>query len=1150
MLASLRGADLKEARVTAVIKDVKLLPGRAEPKPAAVNDTVTQDTAVRTGVDSRSELTFADLTIARLGANTIFSFDKGTRTVELGSGAILLRVPKDSGGAKINTAAVTAAITGTTMMAEYHSNDYYKFIMLEGASQVCQPRVQHVIPTAQTRREDNGAPQDCVDLGPGQMLVGKPGLELGKPVDVDIKKLVKTSQLTNGFGTLGSEDLIGQVILAQLDEKSNGTFVDALDSRFEDQTSHDVIDQKTAASETSTPTPSPSGTPTKFGTPPVITSSNLTTIDRGTVITTDPSITRNAETDYGKIYRGPADDGPASAYLFGSTSSFDTASGFDHELQNEGDVPIAVFKFITLTLAGNPSISTANGGALNLGLISVGDMTSAMPGGRLDFPGINKLLLATQNGSIILGPELSFGDLEGMLIYARGAGSALTLGSSFDVGELNLEAEGSIQVNGSVSTNKFHSFSGVDFLGGSGHVTTGRIEITALNNINFNASQFSLGDFENIDVTLNATNVLNIDPTGEDQSVFTQAANFDASGKTINLFADDPFTISFNPAATLTRFTAGTGGIHGPEVGFAATDLQLFSAGDIYIYGTHILPNSEGGIAGTIMAAGLFHAQSDVNTGDLTAGTSIYVGGNLFGNNFTAGTTIDVVGSLSGFGTAMAGGDITADKTAIPTIISPNGILHVGEGGIHPFVESLNNPPQDGADLQHVITVSSIISPAGIDFSGNQFGGISNHSNGGRLTINADTLRFDAENGIGPVSFDGADAHHFSSTSPSDGGDGGIFEVNTSGDIFVGELISATTGLHDPVSTIAFSGAGGRVSLDAAHGMVTVNSTIIVSSNDLPTGGGLHPRHLSASGGEINIHSGLTSGTAITLGAGSALLSLLNDAAPGPGGTITVLSEGGDIFAQGAIEADRGTILISNFGTPGRPLLLPNGVPSVPVVKIDGGSLTAEFGDILSRGDVQIATSAPVDLNVVTLTISAGNDITDNSIVSLSRVKNSSGNVNISAGANIDIDTLVDFERTNDGLTSDGLNLTAHAGQELLVGKTFRLLVDNSGMSLGSGANILLTAGDQIAVGNLNASVSNRDGHITNGGNITVFSAGLTTHSISAQRFNGGGGYTGTGGNIVFGISGDMNVSGDALFSISNSEDAEVPGGEFASAVG
>src|SRR5688572_26581527 len=104
-----QGSPMKEAQVTQVIRDVKLLPGQAEPRPATVSDKVRGDTAVRTGTDSRAELTFADLTIARLGANTIFSFNEGSRTVQLGSGAILLRVPKGSGGAKVQTAAVTAA---------------------------------------------------------------------------------------------------------------------------------------------------------------------------------------------------------------------------------------------------------------------------------------------------------------------------------------------------------------------------------------------------------------------------------------------------------------------------------------------------------------------------------------------------------------------------------------------------------------------------------------------------------------------------------------------------------------------------------------------------------------------------------------------------------------------------------------------------------------------------------------------------------------------------------------------------------------------------------------------------------------------------------------------------------------------------------
>ena len=128
-------AGLKEALVSQVIKDVKLLPNQAAPA-ASIRDEVRDGTAVRTGVESRAELTFTDQTITRLGANTIFSFNEGTRNLSLSSGAILLRVPKNAGGAQIKTAAVTAAITGTTIMMEYHPDAYIKFIVLEGTGRV------------------------------------------------------------------------------------------------------------------------------------------------------------------------------------------------------------------------------------------------------------------------------------------------------------------------------------------------------------------------------------------------------------------------------------------------------------------------------------------------------------------------------------------------------------------------------------------------------------------------------------------------------------------------------------------------------------------------------------------------------------------------------------------------------------------------------------------------------------------------------------------------------------------------------------------------------------------------------------------------------------------------------------------------------
>src|SRR5256886_4478140 len=129
--ANANAAELKEARVTQIVRDVKLLPNAAPARPAVVNDPVRDGTAVRTGIESRTELMFSDATLARLGANTIFSFTEGTRNLELTDGAMLLRVPKNAGGAKINTAAVTAAFTGTTGLPECHKNSYVKFIALE-----------------------------------------------------------------------------------------------------------------------------------------------------------------------------------------------------------------------------------------------------------------------------------------------------------------------------------------------------------------------------------------------------------------------------------------------------------------------------------------------------------------------------------------------------------------------------------------------------------------------------------------------------------------------------------------------------------------------------------------------------------------------------------------------------------------------------------------------------------------------------------------------------------------------------------------------------------------------------------------------------------------------------------------------------------
>ena len=100
---------------------------------AVLRDVIKGDLAVGTGSQSRAELLFQDNTLTRLGADTLFSFTAGTRDISLGQGTMLLQVPKNLGGARIRTAAVTAAITGTTIMIENKPGSHVKVLVLEGS---------------------------------------------------------------------------------------------------------------------------------------------------------------------------------------------------------------------------------------------------------------------------------------------------------------------------------------------------------------------------------------------------------------------------------------------------------------------------------------------------------------------------------------------------------------------------------------------------------------------------------------------------------------------------------------------------------------------------------------------------------------------------------------------------------------------------------------------------------------------------------------------------------------------------------------------------------------------------------------------------------------------------------------------------------
>ena len=207
---SLNAAQFKEARVTRVVNDVKLLSPQAAPRPAARSDNVRDGDAIRTGAASRSELTITDQTIVRLGAKTIVSFSDGTRTMNLGEGAILFQIPEGAGGVKIKTAAITATSTGATGVIDRHAQFYTKVLVLEGTLR-CYLANQI---------------GESLLIQPGQILITKPDVTaLPEPAHFDIARVMKTCLLVRDFQPLSSQRRIDSEEQKQLNLIAKGTYI-------------------------------------------------------------------------------------------------------------------------------------------------------------------------------------------------------------------------------------------------------------------------------------------------------------------------------------------------------------------------------------------------------------------------------------------------------------------------------------------------------------------------------------------------------------------------------------------------------------------------------------------------------------------------------------------------------------------------------------------------------------------------------------------------------------------------------------------------------------------------------------------------------------------------------------------------------------
>src|SRR5437660_5367323 len=203
---------LSSAEVTKIINRVSVIDPAKGGHPAVMREVIKDDLGLQAGAKSRSELLFQDNTLTRIGAETFFSFKAGTRDMTLERGSMLLQVPKGLGGAKIHTAAVTAAITGTTIMMEYSPGQYLKVLVLEGS----------------LRLSRNGSFGNSVVLHPGKMVIMRPDAKkIPAPIDVDLAQIVRTSTLVNfpGSNILPSMPLIQAAINDQAKELAKGTLV-------------------------------------------------------------------------------------------------------------------------------------------------------------------------------------------------------------------------------------------------------------------------------------------------------------------------------------------------------------------------------------------------------------------------------------------------------------------------------------------------------------------------------------------------------------------------------------------------------------------------------------------------------------------------------------------------------------------------------------------------------------------------------------------------------------------------------------------------------------------------------------------------------------------------------------------------------------
>ena len=177
---------LTESTFTEIIRQANVVAAATKVvTPAVTNEVFRVPDMVRTGPDSRLEMTAPDQTITRIGANAVFTFEPGERNIRLIRGSVLFHPPAGVGGGTVKYGGTAAAVLGTTMVCAVMWDGSFKIIVLEGEATVTLA---------------NG---ESIELKAGQMVIVSPDGDSFSPVEnVHLAKLVPHLLLIRGFSRL------------------------------------------------------------------------------------------------------------------------------------------------------------------------------------------------------------------------------------------------------------------------------------------------------------------------------------------------------------------------------------------------------------------------------------------------------------------------------------------------------------------------------------------------------------------------------------------------------------------------------------------------------------------------------------------------------------------------------------------------------------------------------------------------------------------------------------------------------------------------------------------------------------------------------------------------------------------------------------